>query len=204
MEKHSYIGKTKEEAIKEATISLQEVEENLIIQEKEIKQGGLFKSKKIQIEVIEKREVIKFIKDYIYSLLKDLGFSVNIEVRKNEGIPTYMIYSDHDALLIGKNGKNLQALSKVVSQAIMKEVGEPYKFLLDVNDYKEKQERNLERLAKQIAREVKESKLETKLDPMNSYERRIVHNTLTNHKYVYTESIGEEPNRYIVIKPKEE
>lgn len=203
MEKKTYIGKTKEEAISNATIDLQETEENLIINEKEVKQG-LFKTKKIEIEVIEKREVVKFIKEYTNSLLKDLGFNANIEIKKNKEIPTYIIYSDNDSLLIGKNGKNLQALSKIISQVVKKETGISFKFMLDVNDYKEKHEKNLEYLAKKIAREVKTSKVEAKLDSMNSYERRIIHNTLTNNKYVYTESEGEEPNRYIVIKPKED
>ena len=58
-------------------------------------------------------------------------------------------------------------------------------------------------MAKQIAKEVKYSKVEVKLDPMNSYERRAIHNILSKNKYVYTESVGEEPNRCIVIKPKE-
>lgn len=203
MEKHNYVGKTKEEAIKEAEISLQETRDHLIIHEGEMKQGGLFKSKKIEIEVIEKREVIKFIKSYLATLVKDLGFHANIEVKIKE-IPMYIIYSDHDSLLIGKNGKNLQALSKVVSQAILKEVGESFKFLIDVNEYKQKHEKSIEYLAKKIAREVKESKVEAKLDSLNAYERRIVHNILSNNKYVYTESIGEEPNRCLLIKPKEE
>lgn len=203
MEKHSYIGKTKEEAINNAKIELQETENNLIINELEVK-SGLFKSKKVEIEVIEKREVVKFIKEYIYSLLKDLGFNANIEIKNKEEIPTYIIYSDNDSLLIGKNGKNLQALSKIISQVIKKEIGVTFKFLIDVNDYKEKREKSLEYLAKKIAREVKETKIEAKLDSMNSYERRIIHNVLTNNKYVFTESIGEEPNRYVVIKPKED
>ncbi len=202
MEKHNYIGKTIEEAIKEAEISLQETKDNLIIHEKEVK-SGLFKSKKVEIEVIEKREVTKFVKNYISTLVKDLGFKASIEV-KNKEIPTYTIYSDNDSLLIGKNGKNLQALSKVVSQAVLKEVGEPYKFLIDVNSYKEKHEKSLEYLAKKVAREVKESKVEAKLDSLNSYERRIIHNVLASNKYVYTESIGEEPNRHLLIKPKED
>ena len=202
MEKHSYIGKTKEEAINNAKIELHETEDNLFIREKEVKQG-LF-SKKVEIEVIEKREVISFIKDYIYNLLKDMGFSVNIEIRKSDELPTYIIYSDNDSLVIGKNGRNLQALSKVVSQAVMKEIGKSFKFIIDVNDYKEKRDENLVRLARKVAREVKQSKVEAKLDSMNSYERRIVHNALTNNKYVYTESVGEEPNRCVVIKSKED
>lgn len=204
MEKHKYQGKTKEEAISQATIELQEVEENLIIKELETIKGGLFKSSKVEIEVIEKREVVKYIKDYIMKLLKDLGFQANVEIKNKETIPTYTIYSDNDALLIGKNGKNLKALSVIVNQHITKELGKSYKFIIDINSYKEKREKQLEQLAKRVAREVAQTKIEVKMDSMNSYERRIIHNVLTNNKRVYTESEGEEPNRYVVVKPKED
>lgn len=204
MEKHIYQAKTKEEAINNAKAELQEVEENLFIKELSEEKGGLFKSKKVEIEVIEKREVIGYIKEYLIKLLKDLGFNAQIEIKNKEEIPTYVIYSDNDALLIGKNGKNLSALSTVVSQHLNKELGRNYKFIIDINAYKEKRDKNLERLAKKIAREVATTKVEAKLDSMNSYERRIIHNALTNSKKVYTESEGEEPNRYVVIKPKED
>ena len=204
MEKHRYIGKTKEEAINNAKEELQEVEENLFIKELETTKGGLFKSKKVEIEVIEKREVVKDIKEYLIKLLKNMGYSVNIEVKNKEEVPKYIIFSDNDALLIGKNGKNLKALSTVVSQYLNTELGRNYKFVIDVNEYKEKREHSLERLAKRVAREVATTKIEVKLDSMNSYERRIIHNVLTNNKKVYTESEGEEPNRSVVIKPKED
>ena len=204
MEKRKFSGKTKEEAIQLAKEELQEVEENLFIKEIESTKGGLFKSKKVEIEVVEKREVIKDIKEYLIKILKLMGYNANIEVKNKEEIPKYIIFSDNDALLIGKNGKNLKALSMVVSQYLNTELGKNYKFVIDVNEYKEKREQSLERLAKRIAREVAQTKVEVKLDSMNSYERRIIHNTLTNNKKVYTESEGEEPNRYVVVKPKEE
>ena len=204
MEKHNYTAKTKEDAIQLAKEELQEVEENLFIRELETTKGGLFKSKKVEIEVIEKREVIKDIKDYLMKLLRDMGYNVNIEVKNKEDVPKYIIFSDNDALLIGKNGKNLKALSILVSQHLNNELGKNYKFTLDVNEYKEKREKTLERLAKRIGKEVRTTKVEAKLDSMNSYERRIIHNTLTNFKGVYTESEGEEPNRYVVVKPKED
>ena len=204
MEKHRYTGKTKEEAIQIAKEELQEVEENLFIKEISETKGGLFKSKKVEIEVVEKREVIKHIKEYLIKVLKDMGFSVNIEIKNKEEVPKYIIFSDNDALLIGKNGKNLKALSILVSQHLNNELGKNYKFTLDVNEYKEKREKTLERLAKRIGKEVRTTKVEAKLDSMNSYERRIIHNTLTKFKGVYTESEGEEPNRYVVVKPKED
>ena len=204
MEKHRYVGKTKEEAINLAKEKLQEVEENLFIKEIEVIEGGLFKKGKVEIEVIEKREVIKDIKDYLVNLLKNMGYSVNIEIKNKEEVPKYVIFSDNDAMLIGKNGKNLKALTTVVNGYLNTELGRTYKFIIDVNEYKEKREHNLERLAKRVAREVATSGVEAKLDSMNSYERRIIHSILSNNKRVYTESEGEEPNRYVVIKPKTE
>lgn len=204
MQEHRYIDKTKEEAIQNAIEDLQELEENLIIKEVGEEKGGLFKSKKVEIKVIERREVSKYIKDFLISLLKNLGFTANVEVKTKEGVPNYTIFSDNDSLLIGKNGKNLNALSIIVRENIIKTIEEPYRFVIDVSDYKEKNDQRLERLARKIAREVKFSKVAAKLDPMNSYERRVIHNALTNNKFVFTESEGEEPNRFVVIKPKED
>lgn len=204
MEKHNYSGKTREEAILNATADLREVESNLIIKEVGSSKGGLFKSSKVEIEVIEKREVVKYIKEYLIGLLKQLGFQAQVELKNKEDTPLFMIYSENDGLLIGKNGKNLKAITFYTGLHINKELGKNFRFLVDVNDYNKKREKRLESLAKRTAKEVSNTKIEAKLDPMNSYERRIIHNALTNFKNVYTESEGEEPNRYVVIKPKED
>ena len=201
LNKHEYTGKTYEEALNKAKLDLQELEENLIINTKEEKKTLL--SKKVEIEVIEKREVKDYIKKTIKSLLKDMGFDVDIEVTMNNDTPTYRLYSTNDALLIGKDGKNLKALTTVVNAIVTKNISSNYRFLIDVSDYKEKNDRRIERLAKNIAREVKATKVEVKMDSMNSYQRRLVHNILNNNKYVYTESVGEEPNRSVVIKPRD-
>jgi R3H domain protein len=202
MEKQKFIGKTYEEAVNNAMISLQENEENLIIKKLSEEKGGLFKASKVEIEVIEKRNILPEIKNYIVNILKLSGFTVNIEVKNKETIPTLTIYSDNDSLIIGRNGKNLQALSIITNQYIQKLIGKSYKFILDVNSYKEKRDEHLENLARKIAREVAKTKIEVKMDSMNSYERRVIHNALTNNKKVYTESVGEEPNRCVVVKPK--
>lgn len=200
VEKHNYTGKTYEEALNKAKIDLQELEENLIINKKEEKKTLL--SKRVEIEVIEKRAVRESLKRIIKDLLKAMGFEVEIEISINNDVPTYRLYSNNDALLIGKNGKNLQALTTIINQIIIKEIGTSYKFLIDISDYKKRNDQHLETLAKKIAREVKNTKIEVKLDSMNSYQRRIIHNALSNNKYVYTESTGEEPNRCVVIKPR--
>ena len=203
MNKLVFTNKTRELAIQDAKLKLEEQnEDNLIINEISSKKS-LF-SKKVEIEVIEKRELIQFIKEYIINTLKEMGFNAQIEIFNKEDVPTYRIYSDNDALLIGKNGKNLKALQHIVQQAIKKEINNSFKFVIDISNYQEKKEKHLVYLAKNIAREVASTKVEVKLDSMNSYERRIIHNALTNNKKVYTESTGEEPNRCVVIKPRED
>lgn len=202
MEKHRFIGKTYEEAVNKAKIELQELEENLIINVIDEKKSLL--SKKCEIEVIEKREIKNFIKEKLVNILREMGYQAEVEIQVKQDIPTYRIYSNNDSLLIGKGGKNLEALQIVLRQIVNIETGINYKFFLDVSDYKEKNEHHLEVLARRLAREVATTKIEVKMDSMNSYERRIVHNILTNNKKVYTESVGEEPNRCVVIKPRED
>lgn len=202
MEKHRFVGKTYEEAVNKAKIELQELEENLIINVIDEKKSLL--SKKCEIEVIEKREIKNFIKEKLVNILREMGYQAEVEIQVKQDIPTYRIYSNNDSLLIGKCGKNLEALQIVLRQIVNTETGINYKFFLDVSDYKEKNEHHLEVLARRLAREVATTKIEVKMDSMNSYERRIVHNVLTNNKKVYTESVGEEPNRCVVIKPRED
>ena len=202
MEKHRFVGKTYEEAVNKAKIELQELEENLIIKVIDEKKSLL--SKKCEIEVIEKREIKNFIKEKLVTILREMGYQAEVEIQVKQDVPTYRIYSNNDSLLIGKSGKNLEALQIVLRQIVNTETGINYRFFLDVSDYKEKNEHHLEALAKRLAREVATTKIEVKMDSMNSYERRIVHNVLTNNKKVYTESVGEEPNRCVVIKPRED
>ena len=202
MEKHRFVGKTYEEAVNKAKIELQELEENLIIKVIDEKKSLL--SKKCEIEVIEKREIKNFIKEKLVTILREMGYQAEVEIQVKQDIPTYRIYSNNDSLLIGKNGKNLEAFQIVLRQIVNTETGINYRFFLDVSDYKEKNEHHLEVLARRLAREVATTKIEVKMDSMNSYERRIVHNVLTNNKKVYTESVGEEPNRCVVIKPRED
>ncbi len=197
MEKYEFIASTKIEAINQAKKKLVETENNLLI--KTLKE----EEKEVIIQVIEKREILNFISNYLKELLKNIGYnSIQIEITNKDTTPVFTIYSENDSLLIGKSGKNLKALQTLIINVLRKELQEPYKFVINISDYKEQREKSLIKLANNIAREVKESKVDTKLDSMNSYERRIIHNALLNNPYVYTESTGEEPNRYIIIKAK--
>ena len=202
MKKYTYQAKTFEEAKNQALIDLMEQENNLYI--KEIESSNKLFSKKSVIEVIKKEDVVEHIKELIKDITNLMGLTVNMEVKKKEETLNITIYADNNAVLIGKNAKTLNALTTIIKQSVYKEIGENYKFVLDVAEYKQKREWNLERMAKQIAREVAKTGVSATLDPMNSYERRIIHETLSHNKKVYTESEGEEPNRSVVIKLKEQ
>ena len=199
MEKYTFSEKTEEEALEKALNELNVSKDDILYETKEQK-GGLFKGKKVEIIVTKKSDINEFIKDTVSKIVTDMGFDVKIETKVRDGILNLTLHSDNNNLLIGRDGKNMNALSTVVKQIIQNELGIYYKFNLDVGEYKLKQQKNLERMAKRVAREVAKSKVEVKLDPMNSYERRIIHNILNDDRYVYTESVGEEPNRCVVIK----
>ncbi len=200
MEKYVFSGKTEEEALESALNELSLTKEDIFYDVKEQK-SGLFKGKKYEVSVTKKEDINRYIKETVLKLVKDMGFSdAQIESKVRDGILNLTLNSSNNNLLIGRDGKNMSALSVIVKQIIQNEIGRFYKFNLDVGEYKLKQQKNLERVARQIAKEVTKSKVEVKLDPMNSYERRIIHNALNDDRYVYTESIGEEPNRCVVIK----
>ncbi|MCI6847767.1 MAG: KH domain-containing protein [Erysipelotrichaceae bacterium] len=201
MKKYEYTGKTKEEAIEKATKELNVEEKNLIVNVLEEKNTLL--KKNVKIEVIDYNDLIDYIKEVITEITKLMGATVNLEIRRREDNITIKIFSDHNAVLIGKNGYTVDALQTIIRQIVQNTTKSYVGIILDIENYKDKKNKNIEYLAKKIAKEVANTKVEAKLDSMNSYERRIVHSILSENKYVYTESIGEEPNRCVVIKPKE-
>ena len=202
MKTYIYEAKTLEEAINKALTEQNITEDKLIIKSKEEKQGLLKKSAKI--EIITENDLINHLKDSLTTIMNLMNIDSNLEVRRRDKNIEIKIFSNQNSILIGKDGRNLEALQNILRQILIKEEAHDYKIILDIENYKEKKVSHLERTVKQIAREVAKTKVEAKLDRMNSYERRIVHNCLSKNKYVYTESIGEEPNRCVVIKPKEE
>lgn len=202
MNHYTFEAKTLEEAKNKALSELNTSEDNIMIKVIEEKQGLL--KKNVKIEVININDLINYLKESLKKITSLMNININLEVRRRDKNIEIKIFSDQNSILIGKDGHTLESFQNILRQIVLKEVGDDYKILLDVENYKEKKVTHLERTARQIAREVAKTKVETKLERMNSYERRIIHNALANNKYVYTESIGEEPNRCIVIKPKEE
>ena len=202
MEKYIYKGKNRETILKEALNELKVTEEDVLIKEKEEK-GGLFAAKKVVIEIVKVDDIATFGKNVLENILKGFNIEGNIEKQIRNKKVSYKVHSNNNGILIGKNGAVLSSLQKYLKQVINAKFGIYVNVELDIENYKEKQNYFLEKDAKKIARQVTLSRVEVKLDPMNSYQRRIVHNALSKFEYIVTESIGEEPNRCVIIKYKE-
>lgn len=202
MKTNIFEGRNFEEAKEKALQELNINENDLIIKLKSQKQGLL--KKNVIIEVININDVTNYLKETIKEITSLMNIKVNLEIKRTNNVIAITIFSDNNSILIGKNGTNIQSLQNIIRQMLPTEVNEKYKIVLDVENYKEKKLENLKQTAKIIAKQVASTKVEAKLDAMNSYERREIHNLLSNNKKVYTESLGEEPNRYIIIKPKED
>lgn len=202
MNTYTFEDKTIEEAKNKALKELNINEENIIIIN-QIEKNGLLK-KSASIELVTVDEIINYLKDSLNEILILMGIEANYEVRRRENRIEIKIFSDNNAILIGKNGRTMQSLQTILRFILKNHVASDLSVMLDVENYKEKRNRNIEYLAKKVARDVAKTKVETKLDNMNSYERRIVHNILSDNKYVYTVSEGEEPNRHVIIKPRED
>lgn len=200
MKIYEYEGKNAEELLLNALKELDVKDDELIHFEKEEK-VGLLKKKKIIMKVVLKTDVIEFSKKYIKNLVEAMGLEVNLETKRKENYILIKLHSNNNSILIGKNGKTLDALQVILRQVLHAQTGLFINIILDVEDYKEKHQRSIEFLAKKLAKEVVQTSIEIKMDSMNSYERRLVHNVLSDFKGVKTESEGEEPNRCVVIKP---
>ena len=203
MEKYTYTGKNLDELKTNAYQELNLEENECLIKVTEDK-GSLFKGQSYTLDVYKIADVATEIKNYLNELLTKMGLETTFETKIRGEQITIKMFSNQNNILIGRNGQTLNALQQIIRQHIFNIIGVYPYILLDVENYKEKCENHLEKLAKQIAREVTKTKQPVIMDNMNSYERRIVHNTLANFKNITTFSEGEEPNRHIVVKIKED
>ena len=143
-------------------------------------------------------------KKYLEGILKALDVDYQIEVRKanDETSINYVIESSENPLLIGSKGRTLEALQILLRNLISSYTKDRVVTTLDIGGYKSNRARQLEILATKTAKEVASTKQPVKLQPMNSFERRIIHEKLSDWRDVYTESEGEGEDRAIVVKPR--
>lgn len=205
MKEYIYEGKTEDEALNLALYELNLTKDDVFYTVKEEKKG-LFKAKKYQVIITKKEDYINDIKTFLLDILSKMGVKdAKLEVLKNDEHIYMNIFAEDEykPVLIGKGGKNLAALNQIIRQ-MLNNMGVNLKVNIDTGSYKKDKERRIASLARKLARDVVRTKVEVTMDPMNSYERRIVHNALSNNKYVITESVGVDPDRKVVIKLKEE
>ena len=202
-EKLIFEGKTKEEAIDKCKKELKTTEYNIIIVNQEEK-NVLFKGKKVSLQIILKNEIIKYIKNFFNDLSKNMNIDIAVEINENNNVININLISSNNAILIGKDGKNLDAIQTILRTIVSKNARNFLKINVDVSNYKTKKMEKLQSEIIKLATEIQNTKIDVKLDPMNSYERMIVHNVISKYSNLKTESIGEEPDRYIVIKYRED
>lgn len=202
MEVKVYEGKELETILNNIKEDLQ-ITDNDFLYKKEEKKGSLLKKGSIKVSVYMLKDILEYAKEVLTDLTASMGIETTFECKIRDNQILIKMYSDNNPLLIGAQGRTLQALNTIIRQIINNKISIYPNIYLDVENYKDKQQARLERLAKSLAREVVKTRIEVKMDNMNAYERRIVHNALSNNSKVQTISEGEEPNRHVTIKPIE-
>ena len=191
-----------DDIIQEAKDFFHHDQEHLDIQVLEERKGffgfGAYISAKVTLMI----DPIEEGKKYLLTLINSLNLNGDITIETQGKSIIYNLTSDNNGYLIGKNGKTLQSFQTLTQQVVSRYSDTSLKVIVDVDFYRKKQHQRLEALAKKVATEVRQTKIPAKLDPMNAYERRLIHQTLSSWGQIKTVSEGVEPNRYLIIKYK--
>ena len=199
-------AKTVDEALTEASISLGIPSSEIEYEVVEKGSTGFLGlgSKNAVIKARKKFSVEENVKEFLKSVFHAMDMAVEIIVKVNEEDKTIDVElkGEDMGVLIGKRGQTLDSLQYLTNLAVNKHSENYYKVKVDTEDYRKRRKDTLENLAKNIAYKVKRTKRSVELEPMNPFERRIIHSTLQNDRYVTTYSEGEEPYRHVVVTLK--
>lgn len=145
-------------------------------------------------------------KKFLADVFAAMNLNVEINTKYNDSLKNLDVdlSGDEMGVLIGKRGQTLDSLQYLISLVVNKGTGEYIRVKVDTENYRQRRKETLENLAKNISYKVKRTRRPVSLEPMNPYERRIIHSALQNDKYVTTHSEGEEPFRRVVVTPKRE
>jgi spoIIIJ-associated protein len=143
-------------------------------------------------------------KKFLSDVFAAMGIAVEISAKYNDSLRSLEVElsGDEMGVLIGKRGQTLDSLQYLISLVINKGTTEYIKVKVDTENYRQRRKETLENLAKNISYKVKRTRRPVSLEPMNPYERRIIHSALQNDRYVTTHSEGDEPFRRVVVTPK--
>jgi spoIIIJ-associated protein len=206
MEYQEFSAKTVEDALTDALVALGATSEQVEYEVVEKGSTGFLGigSKNAVIKVRLKESIDGKVKDFLSQVFHAMNLEVEILVKvdEEEKMIDVDLKGDEMGLLIGKRGQTLDSLQYLTSLAVNKHSEDYYKVKIDTEDYRKRRKETLENLAKNIAYKVKRTKRPVSLEPMNPFERRIIHSALQNDKYVTTHSEGEEPFRHVVVTLK--
>lgn len=201
-------GKTVEDARTEALIKLGTTSDQIEVEILEKGSSGFLGigSKPAVIRVRRKFTMEDCVRDFLTQVFDamDLTVDISVEVEEDNHTVNVELKGDEMGVLIGKRGQRLDSLQYLTSLALNRHTDEYVKVKLDTEDYRKRRKETLENLAKNIAYKVKRTKRPVSLEPMNPFERRVIHSTLQNDKYVSTHSEGEEPHRHVVVTLKKD
>ena len=197
-------GKTVEDALINAAMQFGVASDELVYEVVEKGSTGIlgFINTKPAIIKVKKKDTFEdIIKEFLDNLFKVMGINTVVEIDYNEDEKSMNINltGDDMGVLIGKRGQTLDALQRITQSVVNKNSDEFIRVKLDTENYRARRKDTLENLARNIAYKVKRSRKSVVLEPMNPYERRIIHSALQDDKYVSTRSEGEEPFRRVVV-----
>lgn len=200
----AYRKDDKEEIYKEESINKKEklVQDNNGVYEFK-SQNKKFTKEKKQFDA-NYEELKKIANDFLLPVLKQVSETVSLEyeLEKEENTIVINIIGDKMGLVIGKHGQTLDSLQYLTNIVVNKDIQNKVKIRIDCEQYRNKRYKTLETLAQNVANNVRKSKKCYELEPMSSYERRIIHSVLQKEKNIETESVGNDNNRHVIVKYK--
>lgn len=199
-------GKTVEEALKHALDELKLTKDKVDVEVIDEGSKGLFNligTKPAKVKVTKKPDVLDDAKTFLVNVLSSMNINADIDIKEENDIININLKGPKMGLVIGYRGETLDSLQYLVSLVVNKNHENPYKrVVLDTENYRHKREETLIKVAQKTAYKVKKSGRPYKLEPMNPYERRIIHSALQEYTDINTYSEGEEPFRRIIISLK--
>ena len=215
MEFQLFTGKNVDDALTKALVQLGVTSDKVEYEVVEKGSNGILgigsKPAKINVKIKEEKPIVveeapadieAVIVEFLSKVFDAMNLTVKINVNITEESVDVDLVGDDMGVLIGKRGQTLDSLQYLVSLVVNKKSDKYLRVKLDTENYRERRKETLENLAKNIAFKVKRTKRAVSLEPMNPYERRVIHSALQNDKYVTTKSEGEEPFRHVVVMLK--
>ncbi len=202
-----FSAKTLDDAITEALVKLETTSDKLdyeVIEKGSTGILGIFNAKPAIIRARKKCTLADTAEEFLSGVFEamELDAEIHVNINDEEKLVEVEVSGDDMGILIGKRGQTLDSLQYLTSLVVNKETEEYYRVKVDTENYRARRQETLEKLAKNIAAKVKRTRRSVSLEPMNPYERRVIHATLQNDRYVVTRSDGEEPYRHVVISLK--